>query len=182
MLRAKHVVSMKHCWEVDIRLSKSAKHLTLDDLEEVISMSQLKMARIVFTPTPRVPVYKMFAVDHLVHVHHDLWPWMTLQGLFQGQQTEIRMWCLIGERWIHACYLAPSFIWWPWPWVIYEYIWVIYGSYMVHIGHIWVIYVIYGSYMGHILVIYGSYMVYMGHIGHICVIYGIYGSYIGPSE
>ena len=167
---------MKHCWEVDIRLSKSAKHLTLHDLEEVISMSQLKMARIVFTPTPRVPVYKMFAVDHLVHVHHDLWPWMTLQGLFQGQQTEIRMWCLIGERWIHACYLAPSFIWWPWPWVIYEYIWVIYGSYMVHIGHIWVIYVIYGSYMGHILVIYGSYMVYMGHIW---AIYGIYGSYMG---
>ncbi len=33
MVRDKHVVIVKHYWEVDIRLSESAKHLTLDDLE-----------------------------------------------------------------------------------------------------------------------------------------------------
>ena len=31
------MVTMRHCWEVDIGLSESAKKLTLDDLEEVIS-------------------------------------------------------------------------------------------------------------------------------------------------
>ena len=33
MVRDKHVVTMKHYWEVDIGLSESAKNLTLDDLQ-----------------------------------------------------------------------------------------------------------------------------------------------------
>ena len=36
MLREKHVVTMKHYWEVDIGLSESAQNLTLNDIEEVI--------------------------------------------------------------------------------------------------------------------------------------------------
>ena len=32
----KHVVTMKHLWEVDIELSESAKKLNLDDFEGVI--------------------------------------------------------------------------------------------------------------------------------------------------
>ena len=65
------------------------------------------------------------------------------------------------------------------------YILVIYESYMLYMGHIWVIYwsymghiwYIYGSFLGHnYRTTYGSYMVYMGHIW---AIYGIDGSYMG---
>ncbi len=41
MVRDKHMVSMKHYWEVDVGLTESAKkNLTMDDLEEVISRSR----------------------------------------------------------------------------------------------------------------------------------------------
>ena len=40
MVQDKHVVTMKHCWEVDIGLSDPQKNLTLDDIEEVISRSR----------------------------------------------------------------------------------------------------------------------------------------------
>ena len=40
MVQDKHMVTMKHYWEVDIGLLESAKNLTLDDLEEVISRSR----------------------------------------------------------------------------------------------------------------------------------------------
>ncbi len=36
-VRDRHMVTMKHYWEVDIGLSESAKKLTSDDLDEVIS-------------------------------------------------------------------------------------------------------------------------------------------------
>ncbi len=40
MVQDKHMVTMKHYWEVDIGLLESAQNLTLDDLEEVISRSR----------------------------------------------------------------------------------------------------------------------------------------------
>ncbi len=39
MVRDKHMVTMKHYWEVDIGLSESVNNLTVDDLKEVISRS-----------------------------------------------------------------------------------------------------------------------------------------------
>jgi len=41
MVRDKHVVTMKHLWEVDIGLSESIKkNFTPDDLDSVISRSR----------------------------------------------------------------------------------------------------------------------------------------------
>ncbi len=40
MVPDKHVVTMKHIWEVDIGLSEPVKNLTPDDLDGVISRSR----------------------------------------------------------------------------------------------------------------------------------------------
>ena len=41
MVRDRPMVTMRHCWEVDIGLSESAKIFGMDDLEEVISRSRM---------------------------------------------------------------------------------------------------------------------------------------------
>ena len=70
----------------DIGRSESAKKLTLDDLEEVISRSRrlkwpVSSKRLLLGPGCLWT--KMFGIAQLIKVHLDLWPWFTFTGHFK---------------------------------------------------------------------------------------------------
>ena len=83
MVRAKHVVTMKHLWEVDIELSESVTKFDPGwPWRRHFKVTKVKIERGVITvaPRPLVSIDKTFTIAHLVKVRHDLWPWVTFRG------------------------------------------------------------------------------------------------------
>ena len=109
----------------------------------------------------------MFTVADLVNVHPDLWPWMTLTGVFKV--NELKIVCGVLAVRDGSMRYRPAI-----PRVRYPHIWHIHDPYIPiydpYMTHIWPIYTIYDPCVTYIWPIYHLYDTYndpyMTHIWH----------------
>ncbi len=101
-VRDRHMVTMKHYWEVEVGPSESAKNLTLGDLEEVISRSRkwkwpVSSKRLLLGPGCLWT--KMFTIAQSIKMHLDLWPWLTLRGHSKVMNVKIAyIFCMVRDK------------------------------------------------------------------------------------
>ena len=83
MVRDKHLVTMKHLWEVYIGLSESINKFNSGwPWLRHLKVTKVKIKRGVLTVASRpiLSIDKMFTIAHLVKLRHDLWPWVTFRA------------------------------------------------------------------------------------------------------